>query len=138
MRIHLHRYSIASEKTEKPEVIFEIGGGGALLSAIHAFFSSDDQRTFEASIGDGGILGATVILGREVLKFRINGVRDEDEFNLKFVRFNYFRAWVEHNSRAASPLASRPPRCRAVCGNGKEGFPCVTCESAGLIGEVCC
>lgn len=82
--------------------------------------STQHEASFDAALMHGGAR----------LDFGYREIGMDDTLTLVQIEPTQFLANVLHRS----PMA----RCRVRCADGREGQPCVVCESGGLTVRVCC
>jgi len=114
------------------------------LSSLTLGFSSVEKLRFESlplpteptEISDVKVSPETpfktsVSIGERKMRFTLHGLNDDDQLHLRVEGTEHARAWVVRGSDAA-------PRPRAVCPDGSEDFPCVTCRDGEYSIEICC
>lgn len=101
------------------------------LAAPSTDFHGVVKNSINVPVDRSGPFRAGVSLDDRLLQFSIAGMRDIDELHVEFTDSKRFTARVVHKG-------AKPPHCRAICPDGTEGHPCVTCHDGDATFIICC
>lgn len=131
MKIVLHRDDFADSRPEQPGFapLSTLEADGAAVALVA--FSTEETTELTVTVEEEERFQGEVLVNGRSIGFAFEGLSDSDELHLEFQSVHHLKARVVHGF-------SRPPNCRAICDDGTEGYPCVTCRVDDESVEVCC